>query len=101
MDGIENDASNNSFAAYVFVAAVTFLPSHYLETTGGYTYRHTDSWEGFMKYAVVMGPGAMKYIPCFIKIGLGIQKLLGGGGIHGHTDSIGDLISLLSFFFSK
>jgi hypothetical protein len=39
-----------------------------------------------MKYAVEMGPSAMIYIPSFIQIGLGIQKLI--GGIHRHTDSI-------------
>jgi hypothetical protein len=44
----------------------------------GYTYRHTDWWEGFMKYAVEMGSGAMIYIPSFIKIGLAIQKLTRG-----------------------
>jgi hypothetical protein len=32
-----------------------------------------------MKYAVEMGSGAMIYIPSFIKIGSGIQKLLRGG----------------------
>jgi hypothetical protein len=32
-----------------------------------------------MKYAVEMGSGAMIYIPGFIKIGSGIQKLIGGG----------------------
>jgi hypothetical protein len=37
-----------------------------------------------MKYAVEMGSGAMMYIPSFIKIGSGIQKLM---GIHRHTDS--------------
>jgi hypothetical protein len=31
-----------------------------------------------MKYAVEMGSGAMIYIPSFIKIGSGIQKLIGG-----------------------
>jgi hypothetical protein len=31
-----------------------------------------------MKYAVEMGSGAMIYIPNFIKIGAGIQKLIGG-----------------------
>jgi hypothetical protein len=35
----------------------------------GYTYRHTDWCEGFMKYAVEMGSGVMIYIPSFIKIG--------------------------------
>jgi hypothetical protein len=36
-------------------------------------------------YVVQMGSGAMIYIPSFIKIGSGIQKLI--GGIHRHTDS--------------
>jgi hypothetical protein len=31
-----------------------------------------------MKYAVDMGPGAMIYVPSFIKIGSAIQKLIGG-----------------------
>jgi hypothetical protein len=31
-----------------------------------------------MKYAVEMGSGDMIYIPSFIKIGSGIQKLIGG-----------------------
>jgi hypothetical protein len=44
-----------------------------------------------MKYAVEMGSGAaMIYIPSFIKIGSGIQKLMGGGGRIG-----------LLLFFSK
>jgi hypothetical protein len=47
-----------------------------------------------MKYANEMGSGSMIYIPSFIKIGSGIQKLI--GGIHRQH---GDLISLLSFFF--
>jgi hypothetical protein len=29
-----------------------------------------------MKYAVEMGSGAMVYVPSFIKIGSGIQKLI-------------------------
>jgi hypothetical protein len=29
----------------------------------------TDLWEGFMKYVLEMGSGAMMYIPSFIKIG--------------------------------
>jgi hypothetical protein len=32
-----------------------------------------------MKYAVEMGSGGMMYISSFIKIGSGIQKLMGGG----------------------
>jgi hypothetical protein len=37
-----------------------------------------------MKYAVDVGSGAMIYIPGFIRIGCGIQKLIvrGGGEIH-------------------
>jgi hypothetical protein len=55
-----------------------------------------------MKYDVERG--AMIYIPSFIKIGSGIQKLI--GGIHRHTDTQthgegADCISLLSFIFSK
>jgi hypothetical protein len=33
-----------------------------------------------MKYAIEMCSGSMVYMPCFIKIGSGIQKLMGGGG---------------------
>jgi hypothetical protein len=42
-----------------------------------------------MKYAVRMTSGGMIYIPVFIKIGSGVQKLLGGINIqtHIHTDS--------------
>jgi hypothetical protein len=32
-----------------------------------------------MKYAVELDSGVMIYIPVFINIGSGIQKLLGGG----------------------
>jgi hypothetical protein len=84
MDRIENDTfSNSSVVACVFVAAVTFLSNRCLVT---YTYKHTGSMEGFMKYAVQMGSGAMIYIPSFIKTGLGIQRLIGGR--HRHTDSM-------------
>jgi hypothetical protein len=48
-----------------------------------------------MNYAVEMGSGAMIYIPSFTKTFSGIQKLMGGGGIHRQH---GDLISLLLFF---
>jgi hypothetical protein len=37
-------------------------------------------------YAVGMGSGATIYIPCFIKIGSGYQKFI--GGIHRHTESM-------------
>jgi hypothetical protein len=41
-----------------------------------------------MKCAAEMGSGAMiySYIPSFMKIGSGIQKLKRGRGIHRHTD---------------
>jgi hypothetical protein len=41
--------------------------------------------EGFMKYAVEMGSGAIIYTPSFMKIGSGIQRLM--GGICRHTES--------------
>jgi hypothetical protein len=37
-----------------------------------------------MKYAVEMGSGAMLYIPNFVKIGSGIQNLIGGN--HRYAD---------------
>jgi hypothetical protein len=40
-----------------------------------------------MKYAIEMGSGAMTYIPSFIKIGSGIQKLMGGRDLQ-NTDSM-------------
>jgi hypothetical protein len=49
-----------------------------------------------MKYAVEIGSGAMIYIPSFMKIGSGIQKLI--GRIHRQR---GDHISLLSFLQNK
>jgi hypothetical protein len=39
-----------------------------------------------MKYAVEIGSGAMIYIPSFIKIGPGVQKLI--AGIQRDTDSM-------------
>jgi hypothetical protein len=39
-----------------------------------------------MKYAIEIGSVPMIYIPSFVKIGSGIQKLM-GGGIHRHKDS--------------
>jgi hypothetical protein len=38
-----------------------------------------------MNYVVEMGSDAMIYVPSFIKVGSGIQKLR--GGIKRHTDS--------------
>jgi hypothetical protein len=40
-----------------------------------------------MKYAVEIGSGAMTYIPGFIQIGSGIQKLM-GRGIQGDSNVI-------------
>jgi hypothetical protein len=48
-----------------------------------------------MQYAVEMGSGAIIYIPSFIQIGSGIQKLL--EGIQKHREQ-GDFISPLLFF---
>jgi hypothetical protein len=45
-----------------------------------------------------MGLGAMIYIPSFIKIGLGTQKLMGNSLTHRQH---GDLISLLLLFQNK
>jgi hypothetical protein len=47
-----------------------------------------------MKYATEMGSGAMKYVPSFIKTGLGIQKVIGEDS-QTHREH-GDGISLLS-----
>jgi hypothetical protein len=85
MDLIENSASSYfSIVACVFVAAVTFVSSRWSVIIMGYTYRHTDRWEGFMKSAVEMGLGAITYIPRFMKIGSAIQKLIWEGG---YTDT--------------
>jgi hypothetical protein len=51
------------------------LPSNSMR---GYTYRHTDCREGFMKYTVEIGSGAMIYIPSFVNFLLSIQKLITG-----------------------
>jgi hypothetical protein len=86
-DRIENEAFNNSsVVAYVFVATVTFLPNSCLATIRGYTYRHTDWWEGFIKYGAEVGSDVMIYIPSLIKIGLTIQQLI--GRIHRYADSM-------------
>jgi hypothetical protein len=63
----------------VFVAVSTFLLSPCLAKVEGCTYRQTDWWEGFMKYAAETSSGAMTYIPSFINMCSGIEKLMGGG----------------------
>jgi hypothetical protein len=80
-DRIENDVSSSSS----IVAAVTFTPNRCLAMRMGYTYRHTDRWEGFMKYAVGIGSGAMIYIYIYIytkfdKDWFRHSKFHGGGG---------------------
>jgi hypothetical protein len=65
----------------------------------GYAYRDTDRWEGFIKYAVEMGSGAMMYIPNFIKTGSGIHELTGNSQTHRHTDRME--IALPCFYFVK
>jgi hypothetical protein len=54
----------------------------------------TDGWNIF-NYSIEMGSGAVICIPSFIKIGSGIEKLI-GGDTQTHRQQ-GDLISLLSF----
>jgi hypothetical protein len=51
-----------------------------------------------MKYAVEMGSGAKIYIPSFIKVSSGIQKLI--GEIYRHRQ-YEDPINLLSFFQNR
>jgi hypothetical protein len=52
-----------------------------------------------MKYTVEMGSAALIYIPSFIKISLGIQKLIGRDSQTHKENRV--LISLLSFFENK
>jgi hypothetical protein len=42
---------------------------------------------GIFNWAVEMGSGAVIYVPSFIKIGSGVQKLMWGGYTDTHTDS--------------
>jgi hypothetical protein len=51
-----------------------------------------------MNYAIVMGSGALIYVPSFIKIDSAIQSWY-GGGIHRHTDS--KVVSYAYFYFFK
>jgi hypothetical protein len=53
-----------------------------------------------MKYAVEVGSYAMIYTPSSMKIGSGVETLL-GGDTHADTDTHrqqGDIISILLFF---
>jgi hypothetical protein len=47
-----------------------------------------------MKYAVEMGSGVMTYIPSLMRIGSGIEKLMGEGEFI-DTQTHGDIISML------
>jgi hypothetical protein len=40
-----------------------------------------------------MGSGAVIYVSSFINIGLGVQKLMGGGELHKHTHPNSNVIS--------
>jgi hypothetical protein len=51
-----------------------------------------------LKYVVQIGSGVMIYTPSFIKIGLGIEKLMGIGDFQTLRPR-GDLIRLLLFYF--
>jgi hypothetical protein len=99
MDCIENDSPNNSsIALCVLVAVVMFLPNSSPAAIRGYAYRQRLMGE-FMKYVVETGSGAIIYIPSFIKIGAGIQKLIKGGAqtYRQHDDCKSPLL----FIFSK
>jgi hypothetical protein len=52
----------------------------------------------FFNYSIEMVLGVVIYVPSFIKIGSGIQKLMGGGYTH-RQQSV--LISLLFFFKTR
>jgi hypothetical protein len=55
-----------------------------------------------MKYANEMGLDAMIYIPSFIKVGLGIRKLMGGESWDTETHRRhGDRVNQLLFFQNK
>jgi hypothetical protein len=55
-----------------------------------------------MMYVVEMGSGAMVYIPSFVYISSGIQKLRGGGYSQTHKyRQHGDGISLFFFKYVK
>jgi hypothetical protein len=47
-----------------------------------------------------MGSGAVIYVPSFIKIGSGVQKLIGGGGGI-HRERHGQQRDLVSLFFQN
>jgi hypothetical protein len=48
-----------------------------------------------------MGLGAVIYVPSFIQIGSGIQRLIGGEDTQTHTHTNSNVISLALFIISK
>jgi hypothetical protein len=98
-DLIENDASNNSSVFLRICCRGNILTEPLPNNGRGYTYRHIDWWHGFMKHAIEMSLGNNIYMPTFMKIVWGIQKLI--GEIHRNTGSNGNLISLFLFFQNK
>jgi hypothetical protein len=85
----QNDASNSSIVACVFVTAVTFLPSRCLAAIGGFLPSCCLATIGDIQtdtQAVEMGSGAVIYVPSCIKIGSDIQKLI--GAIHTQRQTV-------------
>jgi hypothetical protein len=41
------------------------------------THTDIDRWEEFIKYSIEMVSYVMIYVPSFVEIGLGFQKLMG------------------------
>jgi hypothetical protein len=80
LGGLE-DSHGTSHLEWLILAPRFPLPSN---NKGIHIQTHRLT-EGFMKYAVEMGSGAIIYIPHFLKTGSRIQKLI--GKIHRHTDS--------------
>jgi hypothetical protein len=69
------------------IAVGTSLLSHCLDDRGGYKYRHTDWWEGFRKYGIELGSGALIYIHMeFHKVWFRHSKVDRRGDTH--TDSM-------------
>jgi hypothetical protein len=67
---MENVISNNSSnVAYIFFVAVTIKRD---------AYRPTAWWQGFVKYAVEIGPDAMIYSTSIVNITLDVQLLIAG-----------------------
>jgi hypothetical protein len=89
MDRVENDGSNS----WVCIRCRGNIFTEPLPSNGREYKRFMG---GIYEAAVVMGSGAMIYIPRFIKSDSGIQKST--GGIHRQH---GNRISLFSFFQNK